>query len=131
MLNNTHWCFKAGVHTISSAQALSFREVLEETKQAFYSLFEVGHSPSSARHVHKQALYIQAESETDTQLSLADRAHNPMVYADFFSSGKKPAMAKMMEKSYSKSFKNMWISTIEITWKHKEKPFYNGMKLQA
>ena len=52
---------------------------MEETKQAFYSLFEVGHSPSSARHVCEQALYIQAESETDAQLSLADRAHNPMV----------------------------------------------------
>ena len=52
---------------------------MEETKQAFYSLFEVGHSPSSARHVREQALYIQAESETDAQLSLADRAHNPMV----------------------------------------------------
>ena len=66
-------------HPISSAHALSFRDVLEETKQAFYSLFEVGHSPSSARHVREQALYIQAESEADAQLSLADRGHNPMV----------------------------------------------------
>ena len=65
-------------HSLSSAHALSFRDVLEETKQAFYSVFEVGHSPS-ARHVREQALYIQAESETDAQLSLADRAHNPMV----------------------------------------------------
>ena len=39
-------------HPISSAHALSFRDVLEETKQAFYSCFEMGHSASSAPHAH-------------------------------------------------------------------------------
>ena len=66
-------------HPITSAHALSFRDVLEETKHALYSLFEIGHSPSSARHAREQALYIQAESEAEAQLRLADRAHNPLI----------------------------------------------------
>lgn len=37
----------------------------------------MGHSPSSARHAHEQALYIQADSEADAQTLLADHATNP------------------------------------------------------
>lgn len=48
-------------HPITSAHALSFRDVSSETKQAFYSLFEAGHSASSARHAHQQALYNYSE----------------------------------------------------------------------
>lgn len=66
-------------HPISSAHALSFRDVLEETKQAFYSYFEMGHSASSARHAHEHALYMEANSEADSQTRMADRAQNPLL----------------------------------------------------
>ena len=66
-------------HPITSAHALSFRDVAEETKQAFYNLFEIGHSASSARHAHQQALYIQADTEADAQKKLADHAQNPLI----------------------------------------------------
>ena len=55
-------------HPISSAHALSFRDVLEETKQTFYGYFEMGHTASSARHAHEQALYIESNSEADAQM---------------------------------------------------------------
>ena len=66
-------------HPITSAHALSFRDVSDETKQALYNLFEMGHSPSSARHAHQQTLYMQADTEADAQSRLADRCHNPLV----------------------------------------------------
>ena len=46
-------------HPIYSAHALSFRDVCEETKQAFYSCFEMGHSASSARHAHEQLCILR------------------------------------------------------------------------
>ncbi len=66
-------------HPITSAHVLSFRDILEETKQAFFTLFDNGHSPSSARHAHEQALYLQATSEMNAQKILADRANNPLL----------------------------------------------------
>ena len=66
-------------HPITSAHALTFRDVAEETKQAFYNLFEIGHSASSARHAHQQALYIQADTEADAQKKLAGRAQKPLI----------------------------------------------------
>lgn len=66
-------------HPITSAHALSFRDIGVETKEAFYNLFEMGHSASSARHAHQQALYIQADSEAEAQRKLADRAQNPLI----------------------------------------------------
>jgi len=82
ILTNTYWSIEAGIihnHPITSAHALSYWDVLEETKHALYSLFEIGHSPSSARHAREQALYIQAESEAEAQFRLADHAHNPLI----------------------------------------------------
>ena len=50
-------------HPLTSAHALSFRDILEVTKHTFYSYFEMGHSASSARHAHEQAVYMEANSE--------------------------------------------------------------------
>ena len=55
-------------HPITSAHTLSFRDVLEETKGTFISLFEMGHSASSARQAREQALYIQADNEAGHQI---------------------------------------------------------------
>ena len=40
-------------HPLTSAHTLSFRDVSEETKQAFFYLFSVGHSASTAKHTHE------------------------------------------------------------------------------
>jgi len=40
----THTVLKLAFTHNHPTHPLSFRDVLEETKQAFYSLFEVGHS---------------------------------------------------------------------------------------
>ena len=66
-------------HPFTSAHALSFRDILEETKHTFYSYFEMGHSASSARHAHEQAVYMEANSEADAQTQTADRAKNPLL----------------------------------------------------
>ena len=66
-------------HPLTSAHALSFRDILEETKHTFYSYFEMGHSASSARHAHEQAVYMEANSEADAQTQMGDRAKNPLL----------------------------------------------------
>ena len=65
-------------HPLTSAHRLSFRDVSEETKQAFYYLFSVGHSASTAKHTHEQQLVNNAESVAEMQTSLADRSKNPL-----------------------------------------------------
>ena len=66
-------------HLLTSAHALSFQDILEETKHTFYSYFEMGHSASSARHAHEQAVYMEANSEADAQIQMADGAKNPLL----------------------------------------------------
>ena len=63
----------------TSAHALSFRDILEETTHTFYSYFEMDHSPSSARHAHEQAVYMEANSEANAQNKMADRAQIPLL----------------------------------------------------
>ena len=122
-------------HPITSAHALSFRDISEETKQALYSLFELGHSPSSARHAHEQALYIQAESEAEAQLCLADCAHNPLIQdiCRLFIKWREATllyMVKIMVKTYSKNSKKKWTCTTATLAQQEEKLFYIGIKLQ-
>ena len=62
-------------HPLNSAHTLSFRDVHEETKQAFSHLFDMGHSAASARHAHEQKKIIE---EAEKQTQLADRAKDPL-----------------------------------------------------
>ena len=57
-------------HPLTSALTLSFRDVSEETKQAFSHLFSVGHSASTAKHTHVQHLMNNAETEAEMQTFL-------------------------------------------------------------
>ena len=66
-------------HPVTSAHTLSFRDVTEETKQAFFDLFSVGHSAATAKHTYEQQLMNSAETEAEMQTSLADRSKNPLV----------------------------------------------------
>ena len=65
-------------HPLASAHTLSFRDVSEETKQAFSYLFSVRHSASTAKHTHEQQLMNNAETEAEMQTFLADRSKNPL-----------------------------------------------------
>ena len=51
----------------------------EDTKKQFYDLFSKGHSASSARHTHEQMLLLNAETDAQKQIALADRASNSNV----------------------------------------------------
>ena len=66
-------------HPIVCAHSLSFRSISEKTKEAFFKLFDEGHSAASARHMHEQCLLIDAATEESKQFFLADRAINPSV----------------------------------------------------
>ena len=59
---------------VASTHAISFQDLLEEAKQGFYNLFEMGHSVSLIRHARQQAPCNQAECEAAAQNSLADHA---------------------------------------------------------
>ncbi len=62
-------------HPVESAHVLSFRPVGEATKEAYFSLFRIGHSASSARHYHESTI-LQSEPSKAQKL-LADRSVNP------------------------------------------------------
>ena len=61
-------------HPIKSAHTLSFKSVAQETKDAYYALFAMGHSAATARHYHESQLLEDPDS---TQAALADRSINP------------------------------------------------------
>lgn len=48
-------------HPLTSAHALSFRPVSDETKQKYYKLFQSGHSAVSARHYYETTLMDACE----------------------------------------------------------------------
>lgn len=56
-------------HPINSADVLRFRDVSHEVEDKFRKLFEAGHSPASALHLHK--MYIERAYSDD---ELADKA---------------------------------------------------------
>lgn len=60
-------------HPIESAHALSFRDVAESTKEAYYSYFQNGHSAATARH----ELNLLLSLPKDQIPALADRSVNP------------------------------------------------------
>ena len=62
-------------HLIESAHGLSFRPILDETKEKYLFLFRMGHSASSA-HFYYEILLLTNQSE-DVQQNLADRACYP------------------------------------------------------
>ena len=66
-------------HPIAAAHSLSFRPVIESTKNDFFELFDKGHCASSARHTHEQKLILNSETDAEKQTMLADRAKNPNV----------------------------------------------------
>ena len=61
-------------HPIKSAHTLSFKSVVQETKDAYYALFAIGCSAATARHYHESQLLEDPDS---TQVALADRSINP------------------------------------------------------
>ena len=65
-------------HPINSANALSFRDVSENTKAKFYKYFEYGHSAASVRHQHSLHLQLSGDAVLVENL-LADRSTNPNV----------------------------------------------------
>ena len=66
-------------HPIHAAHSLSFRPVSDETKRQFFHLFDKGHCASSARHTHEQMLLLNAQTDAEKQVVLADRHYNPNV----------------------------------------------------
>ena len=66
-------------HSTQSAHALSFRPISTDTKQKFYSYFDLGHSPSFAIHHRSLNLAIEHDSrEKQFEISHADRSINPL-----------------------------------------------------
>ena len=66
-------------HSTQSAHALSFRPINSETKQKFYSYFDLGHSLSSAIHHHSLNLAIEhGGREKEFEIVHADRSINPL-----------------------------------------------------
>ncbi len=66
-------------HSISSAHALSFRPISDNTKDQFYHYFDQGHSPSTAMHYHSLNLSIEYEGRDNLyEIAHADRSINPL-----------------------------------------------------
>jgi len=57
-------------HPLESAHALSFRPVAPETREKYFSLFNMGHSAASA-HYYYEILLLENESD-EVQQRLAD-----------------------------------------------------------
>ena len=66
-------------HPVISAHSLSFRPILDKTREAFIKLFDSGHSASTAKHTHEMHLLMDAATDETKQLLLADRTTNPSV----------------------------------------------------
>ena len=62
-------------HPLESAHVLSFRPVAPETKEKYFSLFNMGHSAASARYYY-ETLLLENEPD-DAQQRLAYQAVNP------------------------------------------------------
>lgn len=125
-------------HSIKSAHALSFRPVSEETKLRFFSYFDQGHSPGSAKHLH--SLNLAMEHEGNVEQVSADRSINPLsrdVYYMFEKWREKKhgkdngeSMFELLEKkictyneSYSKEGGRAYIQRYgrkESTWENRE-----------
>ena len=81
-------------HPIDSAHALSFRDVSEETREAFYEYFKSGHSAASARHKHELCLQFSSSNTSLVETLLADRSTNPNVQDHvYFQRGKLNTLA--------------------------------------
>ena len=63
-------------HPIESAHALSFRDVSESTREAYYHYFQSGHSAATARHHHDLNLLVSLPKD-EIEPALADRSINP------------------------------------------------------
>ena len=63
-------------HPTESAHALSFRDVSESTKEAYYCYFQNGHSAATARHHHELNLLLSLPKD-EIEPALADRSINP------------------------------------------------------
>ena len=63
-------------HPIESAHALSFRDVSESTREAYYHYFQSGHSAATARHHHELNLLVSLPKD-EIEPALADRSINP------------------------------------------------------
>ena len=61
-------------HPIKCFHTLSFKSVSQETKDAYFALFALGHSAATARHYHESQLLGDPDS---TQATLADSSVNP------------------------------------------------------
>ena len=63
-------------HPITSAHALSFRDIAQSTCTDYNTYFEGGHTAATARHHHELMLQLTHE-ESSVQTALADRSVNP------------------------------------------------------
>ena len=70
----SNFCFIITMHPIKCYHTLSFKPVSQETKDAYFTLFALGHSAATARHYHESQLLGDPDS---TQATLADRSVNP------------------------------------------------------
>ena len=68
-------------HPTESAHALSFRDVSESTKEAYYRYFQNGHSAATARHHHELKFsrfnLLLSLPKDEIEPALADRSINP------------------------------------------------------
>ena len=59
-------------HPINAAHPLSFWSICEKTKQFFFYYFSNGHCASSTRHTHEQMLLLNAHTDHEKYLMLAN-----------------------------------------------------------
>ena len=67
------------LNSVCTCTQAEFRPISTDTKQKFYSYFDLGHSPSSAIHHHSINLAIEHEGrEKEFEIAHADRSINPL-----------------------------------------------------
>ncbi|CAG8546267.1 22950_t:CDS:2 [Cetraspora pellucida] len=82
---DTHPCIVSMLfhhnHPLISGHVTGFHSVSNETKQAFYELFRVGHNPASVYHTYLEKMQLKYENDEEI---LADRAICPYKYDVYY-----------------------------------------------
>ncbi|CAG8512715.1 17884_t:CDS:2 [Cetraspora pellucida] len=68
-------------HPLISGHVTGFYSVSNETKQAFYELFHIGHNPASAYHTYLEEMQLKYENDKEI---LADRTICPYKYNVYY-----------------------------------------------
>ncbi|CAG8844880.1 5295_t:CDS:1, partial [Gigaspora margarita] len=68
-------------YPLTSSHAMSFRPICNETKDAFFNLFNAGHGPTSAYHTYMEEIQLKYDNDEEV---LADRAICPQKYDIYY-----------------------------------------------